>query len=99
MLNTIDFFQFDNLVRNRVPFLFLNLSGTSLDSRFALLDKTHLRNYEVLYDGDNCLSEIEQRKLPKEFPVVLYSEDPYTAEAIVKNLANLGYINAYMVRG
>ena len=97
ILNVIQYFQFDNLVKNRVPFLLLNFSK-SLEGRFTLLSKTHLQNHEVLCTPEQCLQEITHRKLPKEFPILVFSEDSSAPEKTVEILMAEGFINAYVIQ-
>lgn len=96
MHNKIDFFQFDNLVKNKVPFLFLN-SAESLTSRYDSLYQTHLQNYEVLCQPEAYTQEIEQKKLPKEFPIVMRCSDDHVSIKAATDLSEKGFINVYIL--
>jgi rhodanese-related sulfurtransferase len=98
MLNLINFFQFDNLVRNRVPFLFINLHE-SLVPLFTLLEKMHIQTYERLLTPAEVLLHIEENKIPLDYAIVLICQDGKTSQELCANLEKKSYTNVYVVNG
>lgn len=99
MLNKINFYQFDNLVRNRVPFLFFNFSGESLVTWYTVLEKMHLQTYEILLGAEALDAELELRRAPRDAAIVLLCPDGKLSLRLYGELAAKGYTNVYVVDG
>lgn len=99
MLNKIGFFQLDNLINNRVPFLFLNLSGHSLTGMYTIMSRMHLQTYEVMTDAEGIQSELESRKVPTDHAIVLLCPDGKLSMKIYEDLTKKHYTNVYVVDG
>lgn len=98
MLNKISFYQLDNLINNRVPFLFLNMSE-SLVSWYTSVSKMHLNTYEILTKPDQALPVLEERKAPKDYAIVLLCKDGSDSLRLYSELEKQGYTNVYLIDG
>lgn len=98
MLNKINFFQLDNLITNRVPFIFYNLS-TSIADWYSSVNKLHVQNYEKLVQEGGVLSDLQSNKVPKDFAIVLLCPDGRLSLKLYEELQKLAYTNVYVVDG
>lgn len=98
MLNQINFFQFDNLIGNRIPFLLLNL-GVDLSGLYSSIQKTHLETYQVQTDLNQAEAELQKKQIPKDFAIVVICQDGRQSAELFKKLEKNGYTNVYVVNG
>jgi rhodanese-related sulfurtransferase len=98
MLNRIGFFQLDNLISNRVPFLFYNMSQ-SIAPWYTSVSKMHVENYEKLMPVSEIKLHIESQKAPKDYAIVLLCNDGKQSLEIYNQLAAASYTNVYVVNG
>lgn len=98
MLNKINFFQLDNLINNRVPFIFYNLS-TSIAEWYNSVNKMHVQNYEKLVQEGEVLTDLQTNKVPKDFAIVLLCPDGQLSMKLYAELQKLAYTNVYVVDG
>jgi len=97
--NKIGFYQLDNLVQNRVPFLFLNLSE-DISSWYQSIYKMHVETYQVLLKTtEDVMSELKTRQIPKEFAILLVCPDGKLSESLARQLEIKGYTNVYLIDG
>ncbi len=97
----IGFFQFDNLIKNRVPFLLVR-TDVQIESAYGVMEKLHLRNYSLVMQVmnlQNAKSAIEERKARKEDPDVVMCEDGKQSQQVAQALTTEGYLNVYFVVG
>lgn len=98
MINTLGFFQLDNLINNRVPFMFYNMSE-SLAPWYSSVNKLHVQNYEILMSASEIKKDIEAKKTPKDYAIVLLCKDGQQSMEIYNQLAADSYTNVYVVDG
>ena len=98
MLNKISYFQFDNLVKNRVPFTLLNL-GPSLLPLYSSVYKSHLENQEVMTSETQFEQTLIDRQIPKDGALVLICEDGRKTSKIFAELEKKAFTNVYLVDG
>lgn len=98
MLNKINFYQFDNLINNRVPFVFLNLHA-DISGWYTSIHKTHLLGQQVLIQEDGILSHLNQSKAAKDMAIVLMCFDGSKSLQWYEKLQKLSYTNVYVVDG
>ena len=98
MLNQINFFQFDNLVKNRVPFTLLNF-GTSLIPLYSSVYKNHLENQEILTDESKFEQVLAEKKIPKDGALVLICNDGQNSSKLYRDLEKKAYTNVYLING
>ncbi|MGZ3724627.1 MAG: rhodanese-like domain-containing protein [Pseudobdellovibrio sp.] len=96
--NQINFYQLDNLINNRVPFMFYNMSS-SLTDWYTSVSRMHVTNHELLVKPDEVLSDVGQKKVPKDYAIVLLCNDGRTSIKLSSELEKLAYTNVYVVNG
>lgn len=99
MLNKIGFYQLDNLINNRVPFVFLNLSGNSLTDWYTVLSRLHVQTYEIMLSAGDVQAELDSRKVPTDHAIVLLCQDGQLSTEIYEALSAKHYTNVYVVDG
>lgn len=97
-LNKISFFQFDNLICNRIPFLLVNL-GVDLSNLYSSIQKTHLETYQISTVLEKAESDLLMKQISKDFAIVLICQDGRKSEDLFKKLEKNGYTNVYVVNG
>ena len=98
MLNKISFFQFDNLICNRIPFLLVNL-GVDLSNLYSSIQKTHLETYQLITEANKALDDLQQKQISKDFAIVLICLDGQKSDELSIKLEKNGYTNVYVVNG
>lgn len=98
MINKIGFFQLENLVHNRVPFLLLNL-GPSLVPLYTSIYKLHIENHEILADESQAIKVLEDMKIPLDAALVLICEDGQKSSRILVQLEKKAYTNVFLMDG
>lgn len=98
MLNKISFYQLDNLIKNRVPFLFFNMSE-SISDWYTSINKTHLESYQILTTEALVTSILAEKKAPKDYAIVLMCSDGTISMKVEKKLHELAYTNVYVIDG
>lgn len=95
----LEYFQLDNLIRNRIPFCFFNY-GTPLKSHYQLLEKVHLNTWLIDVAQHN---EIEQqlfeRQIPQHSGIIILCMDGIQSRQSQEKLMQKGYSNVYIVSG
>ena len=101
MLNKIGFFQIDNLIGNRVPFLFFNMSESLIPwyNNHNSLSKMHLETYEIMTTPAEIDSILEAKKAPKDYAIVLLCADGTESLEMYGKLQEKAYTNVYVVDG
>ena len=98
-LNSIGYFQFDNLIKNRIPFLLINLTENPLKIYSQNLYQQHLTKVEVLTSVSLVFSELEKRVHPKHEALLVLCHDGEQSQDLVKELEQKGYLNVFYVEG
>lgn len=94
----IGYFQFDNLVRGRVPFLLVNM-GVDLSVWYKSVEAMHLANVTVNCTPENYLEQVKSKNLPPHFAIVVIDQDGSQSKKIADSLEAAGFMNAHYVRG
>lgn len=98
MHNKIGYFQLENLIQNRVPFILLNL-GPSLVPLYISVFKMHLENHEILTDESLAIKTLEEMKAPLDAALVLICEDGLKSSRLLIELEKKSYSNVYLMDG
>lgn len=96
--NKIGYYQLNNLIENRVPFLFFNY-GTDLTPWYTSIQKLHVEAWQVMLTESQTQSELDSRKIPKDFAILLLCPDGKQSKRIAKDLEKKGYTNVYLIDG
>jgi hypothetical protein len=95
LLNEIGFFQFDNLIRNRIPFLILNL-GADLANFYRLpLYQKQLESLCLNVSPESALDELRKRNLQPHEAVVVLCETGELSGPLVDQLESQGFSNVF----
>lgn len=99
VLNEIGFFQFDNLIRNRIPFVLLNL-GVDLKGIYDMpLYQNHLESLSILVTAESAPQALESRQHPQHEAIVIICPSGQQSENLIDQLEALGYLNVFYVKG
>ena len=98
MLNKIGFFQFDNLIKNRIPFLLFNF-GSDLSSWYQSLYQEHLLKNQILTNSGQFLQDFESQAASKDAAIILLCEEAGDSARFFAELEKKGYTNVYVVDG
>lgn len=96
----IGFFQFDNLVRNRVPFHLISIH-CDFEKFYKSVDLTHIQNYEIQLNFDPSLDQVleifEKKHIRQETPMVFVCGDGKLSKRWSEVMSDLGYTNVYFL--
>jgi len=104
MAQSIGYFQFDNLVKGRVGFVFLNF-GVETHDVYPHIFKMHLESRALqLPLGDIKTASIEDILLamahyPKETAVIVLCQDGKKSAEIATALEEAGFMNTFFIKG
>ncbi len=94
----LGFFQFDNLLKNRVPFVLLSYGVDFVGFDQGIFQK-HLEKNLVLIEPKETFSYIETQKFVKEQSMVLVCTSGEVSQKFAKKLEASGYKNVFFVTG
>jgi rhodanese-related sulfurtransferase len=97
-LNEIAFFQFDNLIRNRIPFVMLNLTTQTPAIYTSRLYQQHLETIELKTDLNKAIDQLKERRHPQHEAILVLCEDGIQSQSLVETLEKEGYLNVYFVK-
>lgn len=94
----IGFFQFDNLVRNRVPFYFVS-TEISFEEVYSGPELAHMKRYlaETPFEPSAILKDLELKNFPKHHAVLVLCENGSESQKMADQLGEAGYSNCYYV--
>lgn len=98
---SLGLFQFDNLIRNRVPFVLFR-TEVSIEAAYGVMEKMHLRNFSVVLKPlglELAEKALEERHARLQDPIVVLDEDGTESKKLADELAKKGYQNVYFVLG
>lgn len=100
-LTAISFFQFDNLVQNRIPFVFLH-DGVETSALYALsTDRHHLEKWAFTVDFTGAPLDVKaliaEKGLPPSVPVVLASKSGAPPRTWADDVERQGFMNVHAV--
>lgn len=90
----IGYFQFCNLISNRIPFK-MYVWGYRFDGWFQGAERTHLET--VMRNGEDFENERGQLELQKDQPIVLVCERGQDSKNRAQQLSSEGFLNVYYV--
>lgn len=98
-LNEIGEFQFENLIRNRIPFVFINLT-TNLPQLFAQsFYQNHLESIEIRTQDSDVVEKLKQKNHPSHEAILIICEDGNRSKQLVSILEAAGYLNVFFLAG
>lgn len=96
--NKIGYYQLNNLIENRVPFMFFNF-GTDIAPWYSSIQKMHVEAWQIMTTESQLQQELDDRKIPKDFALLLLCPDGVQSERIANSLEKKGYTNVYLIDG
>jgi hypothetical protein len=97
---SIGFFQFDNLLKTRVPFLIVNL-GVDLSAVFRGTDWDHIQIYQLnvvrQIEIKALESEFAAKKIPTHYPIVFVCDDGIVSKDLSERMDERGWLNCFYV--
>lgn len=105
-LSYVGYFQFENLVKNRVPFALLNL-GSDIESCVGKRpedkqDLDFLSRHEIKISAGDILTSpknfVSNHRLDKNQPIVFVCNDGHDSEKAAQEIEKLGFINVFVLR-
>lgn len=78
--------------------MFYNM-GPSLLDWYTSVSRMHLENYQCLLSSEQILTDLLQKKVPKDFAIVLLCEDGKTSLQLFSELEKQSYTNVYVIDG
>ena len=97
-ISEIGWFQFENLVKNRVPFLLLNL-GVDLSGLFQGLEQKHVRSLEIQTTATRALEDLKKRSQDFKYAVIVLCPKGDESAPLVHAVEAAGYLNVYSIHG
>ncbi len=97
-LSEISFFQFDNLIKNRVPFLLINY-GVSLKNFSEGIFQAHIDKHMVNLKPEETVSYVKEKNIPQEQSMILICANGKASEKQAQVLESMGYKNVYFISG
>lgn len=96
--NSIGYFQFDNLLQNRVPFLLVTLDEVDFKPLYNSLIQLHIQNISLACTPGNALESVQAKKLPPHFAIIVLDKDEKKSPQVAKELEKTGCTNVYYVK-
>jgi rhodanese-related sulfurtransferase len=73
--------------------------GPSFAGLYNSVFKMHVETYEILTNANQALADLEAKKIPKDFAVIVACDNGQKSNALFLELENKGYTNVYVVDG
>lgn len=96
--NSIGYFQFDNLLQTRTPFLLVLLEQVDVSTWYNSLVKMHLQNITIQCNAETAVAAVQERNLPPHFAVVVLDNEATLAPQVVNALEKAGFLNAFFIK-
>lgn len=101
-LTTLDYFQFENLVCNRVPFFIVH-EGIDFSELYNSVEVGTIQRTQLVVSfkegPSQVLAALEMQKVPKDWPVLILTQSGDAAQDWVLAFEKAGYRNTYYVKG
>ncbi len=94
----LGFFQFDNLLKNRVPFVLISY-GVDFKNFTTGIFQNHLERHIVNLDPKETISYFEKQNFSKEQSLVLVCPSGDVSRKMAIKLEKSGYKNVYFITG
>lgn len=98
----IGYFQFDNLVRNRVPFCLFSCA-IDFSAMYKGQEMAHIRQHLQLIEGEQGILQITKSLAEMNFrkidPLIIICASGERSQGLAEELCQEGYLNCYFVEG
>lgn len=95
----LGFYQLNNLITSRVPFLILKID-VDFAEMYGVMEMMHLRNYGADLDKNadlnaQAIAAINERHIPKDYPIIIVCRDGKHSQGVSNYLDSQGYTNTF----
>lgn len=97
--DNIGYFQFDNLLQSRIPMILVLLDDVAIKPWYNSLVGMHIDNISLRTTSEKAVGEVQAKKMPLHYAVVVLDNDESKSPAVVRELDELGFLNVYYVKG
>lgn len=97
ILNEIGWFQFENLVKNRIPFLLINL-GVDFTGLYQGFYQSHLESQMMTSNEKSALNDVKERKIPAHHAILVVCQDGSQSALVIDQLESAGYLNVFYAK-
>ncbi|WP_413559710.1 rhodanese-like domain-containing protein [Bdellovibrio sp. HCB209] len=97
-ISQLGYFQFNNLIKGRIPMVLVNL-GVDLKSFYGHVEALHINNCQVTGSTEEIVNQVQSKKLPSHYPIVLIDINGTSYAPVVQALEAQGFNNVYTVKG
>lgn len=78
--------------------MFYNMGPSILDW-YTSVSRMHLESYQNLIAAGAVIADLQQKKVPKDFAIVLLCEDGQSSLRLFSELEKMSYTNVYVIDG
>lgn len=93
----IGHFQFDNLIKNRVNFLIVNID-VNVAELYEGIEKSHIEKSSLHANQGEALQKILQNPMPKHNGITVICKDGKISQHIANELEKNNYTNVFVVK-
>jgi rhodanese-related sulfurtransferase len=97
--NEIGYFQFDNLVQNRVPFVLLSFDIDFSAFYSLTVPQRHLESQLISSSKDKAIEVLKSKSIAPETPIVLVCSQGKVSGRVASLLEKKGFTNVFLVQG
>jgi MFS family permease len=97
--NRLGYFQFNNLIETRVPFMLVNLDSSDVRSWYKSVQAMHIDNCMVNCSATEVVAEVKKKNPPTHFAIVILDSEGKQSPALVRELEKDGFTNVFYVFG
>lgn len=97
-LNSIGYFQFENLLQGRIPLVLVLLDDIDLKPWYNSMVQMYLENVTIKCSVENALESVRAKKLPPHFAVIILDNDGKRSQKVAQDIEAAGFINTYYVK-
>ncbi len=94
----IGFFQFDNLLRNRIPFALLSLGVDFSGFYEEVVYQNHLFSQTIPTTKQNVLDDLASRNVSLDHAIIVICPKGDISSRVTPTLEKQGYSNVFIIR-
>ena len=98
-LNEIGEFQFENLIRNRIPFVLINLTPELPQLFSQSFYQKHVESIEIRCQESEVIEKLKAKNHPPHEAILVICEDGDHSKLVVTQLEAQGYLNVFFMAG
>lgn len=95
----LSYFQFENLVKNRIPFLLFVLENLSFENFYTGLYHRHLQEQIVPIQKDQIKDYLQEKKIDLHHSILIVCSNGKVSSNLAHELEKKGFLNCYSIQG